>query len=852
MDYFRLKIVFLLRHALYLRNFESALRGLAEHGHEVVLVLSPLDKQVDTTLLESLTRECATIKQEPIGARTSWWWPASDGFRTLRDYLRYLEPEYHDAPALVDRGGRRLPRSVLWAFENVPGMQSLWARRCFAALATLIDRAIPPDPGLLKSLKRWSPDLLIVTPMIDFTYGQTDYVKAARFLGIPTMLAVASWDNLTNKGLIQVCPDSVLVWNAAQEREAVTMHGIPEDRIKKTGAQLYDHWFEMKPSVSRAEFALRAGGLNPNNPIILYLCSSSFICRDEVSFVKHWLQALRRTRGAVAQANVIVRPHPAHWQQWTGVDLSEVGNAVVWPRGGAVPVDDERKRDYFDSLFHADAVVGVNTSGFIEAGIIGRRTLAIKSGHFDATQEGTLHFRHLTEGGLLTVSTGFSQHFAELEDTIKNKELTTSRIRNFVADFVRPAGLNRPTTPIFIDAVEQGPATRQPWIVPSWAPLVRAAVWLPSGVLRQLVMARIKGGAIHGGIERTTFPRFLKPRGDSTTNSEARVKEFSNPTEDALRKIAESEKPIIVGPWLSEVGYELLYWIPLVRWAREAYGLDLDRLIVVSRGGVNEWYGELARRYVDLFDYFTPQEFIAFNAERQKASGMQKQKGIADVELDLVRRIEKDLGVGSCTLLHPRLMYSGLLRYHWSQRSSMDHLLLHARYEPMPVPEPSDIEARLPSDYYAVRFYARESFEDSEGNRQFVRQIIEGMLERRDVVLLDSPFAVDDHTNVEWMRAAGNGSCYSNRLMRADDWMVPRNNLDVQSRIIARSHCFVGTYGGLSYLAPFYGKPTIAFHQSKTDVMDAHVNTAMTIFRGLGASFVLLTPSEAHLVADVL
>ncbi len=61
----------------------------------------------------------------------------------------------------------------------------------------------------------------------------------------------------------------------------------------------------------------------------------------------------------------------------TGVDLSEFGKVVVWPRGGAVPVDDERKRDYFDSLYHGDVVVGVNTSGFIEAGIVGRRTLAI-------------------------------------------------------------------------------------------------------------------------------------------------------------------------------------------------------------------------------------------------------------------------------------------------------------------------------------------------------------------------------------------------------------------------------------------------------------------------------------------
>ena len=182
----------------------------------------------------------------------------------------------------------------------------------------------------------------------------------------------------------------------------------------------------------------------------------------------------------------------------------------------------------------------------------------------------------------------------------------------------------------------------------------------------------------------------------------------------------------------------------------------------------------------------------------------------------------------------------------------MDHLLLHARYERFEMPEPGEIEARLPEDYYAVRFYSRESFGDSSGNRSFVRQTIERMLEKRDVVLLDSPFAVDDHTNVEWMKAAGNGSRYNNRLVRAEEWMVPRNNLDVQSRIIARSHCFVGTYGGLSYLAGLYGKPSIAFHEQIPDIMDSHYNTAMTLFRALRAPLILLTPDEANLVSEIL
>jgi hypothetical protein len=844
------RIAFILRHALYLRNFESALRGLADRGHEILLILSPLEKEVDTALLTTLTRDYPNIRECPIGPRTSWWWPACDGLRGARDFLRYLEPEYADAPALVARGGRRLPRSVQLAFEHVPGLTSKPMRWLLAAFARLFDRAIPPDPGAIKALRRWSPDLLIVTPMIDFTYGQTDYVKAARYLGIPTMLAVASWDNLTNKGLVQVCPDRVVLWNAIQEREAVDMHGIPAERVRKTGAQLYDHWFEMKPSLTRAEFCARAGDLDPAKPIILYLCSSSFICRDEVAFVREWLGELRRFSKVLAEANVIVRPHPAHLEQWRNVDLSVFGNAAMWPRGGGVPIDDERKRGYFDSLFHADAVVGINTSGFIEAGIVGRRTLTPKSGHFDETQEGTLHFRYLAP--LLTISPSLPEHFAELERTITHKEETKAEVSSFIADFVRPAGLEQPATPIFIKAVEDAAkADPQPWRVPFWAPILRLALMPTAWLLRRYVLMRTDG-AVYGGVERTRFPWYVKPRGDSTAKSETKVRDFMRITGDAMAKIAKSEKPIIVGPWFSEIGYELLYWIPMVRWAREYYGLDPERFVVVSRGGVSAWYGDLGHRYIELLDYFSPVEFVAFNAERQKASGMQKQKGIADVELNLISRIETQLELGACDLLHPRLMYSGLLRYHWSQRSSMDHLLLHARYEQMSLPDPGELEAQLPSDYYAVRFYSRESFADDEANRRFVRELIERMLERRDVVLLDSPFALDDHSNVEWMRAAGTGSRYNNRLVQADAWMTPRNNLDVQSRIIARSHGFVGTYGGLSYLAPFYGKPTVAFHQKKRDVMDAHVNTAMTVFRGLGASFILLTPEEAQLAAELL
>jgi len=847
------QIVFFLRHPLYLRNYESALRALAEKNHTIRLVFSPLEKQVDRTLLAALKADYPNIVELAVGARRGWWWPVSDAVRTFRDYLRYLEPEYAQAKALLDRGSRRLPHRMRVLFERVNVLRSKPVRRGLASLAKLFDRAIPPDPGILATLRRWSPDLLVVTPMVDFTYAQTDYVKAARYLKIPTVLAVASWDNLTNKGLIQVWPERVILWNDIQADEAVRMHGIPAERIVKTGAQLFDHWFDMSPSSTRKAFCAWAGGLDPKKPIILYLCSSSFICRDEVSFVRKWLEELRAADDPlVREANVIVRPHPAHVAQWKNVDLSKYGRVVVWPREGGVPVDAERKKDYFDSLYHAAAVVGINTTGFIEAAIIGRRTLTLATDEPQITQEQTLHFHYLTQAGVLRVARSFREHLAELSRVLADRKKTNQDFRKFLTEFVRPHGLDRPATPFFVDAVESS-AALQPsgWRVPLYAPLLRALSWPLALPVRRIVLERLNKGMYHG-IERTGFPRFVAPRGQATEHSDRKVRQFIKFTHRTLAKLADSDKPIIVGPWLSEVGFELLYWIPMVRWAQQTYGLDRERLIVVSRGGVAGWYGEIANRYCELFDFFNPEEFATFNKERQKASGMQKQKQISPVEGELLKRVQQSLGLDDCELLHPNVMYSGMLRYHWSQRSSMDHLLLHTRYEKMDIPEPGEIEARLPRNYYAVRFYTRESFNDSPDSRKFVRGLLEQMLERRDVVLLDSPFKIDDHDNVEWAKAAGNGTKFNNRLIQAADWMTPANNLDVQTRIIARSRGFVGTYGGLSYLAPFFGKPSIAFHERTDDVMDAHVNTAMTVFRGMNAPFILLTLDEAELVRELI
>jgi hypothetical protein len=138
---------------------------------------------------------------------------------------------------------------------------------------------------------------------------------------------------------------------------------------------------------------------------------------------------------------------------WRDVDLSQFGPVAVW---GGNPVDEQSRAAYFDSLYHSAAVVGLNTSAFIEAGIVGREVLAILPPRFRDNQEGTLHFRYLLEigGGLIRVSREFDTHLAQLSTALARPGSATHPHLAFLEAFVRPRGLPHAATPEFVRAVE--------------------------------------------------------------------------------------------------------------------------------------------------------------------------------------------------------------------------------------------------------------------------------------------------------------------------------------------------------------------------------------------------------------
>jgi hypothetical protein len=127
----------------------------------------------------------------------------------------------------------------------------------------------------------------------------------------------------------------------------------------------------------------------------------------------------------------------------------------VYPRS-ANPVNEADRQDYFDSLFHSEAVVGVNTTAMIEAAIVGRTVHAVLADEFQDTQGGTLHFRYLLaeNGGFLRVGESLPEHAAQLAETLANPDIGREACARFVRTFIRPHGMDVEATGVLAAALE--------------------------------------------------------------------------------------------------------------------------------------------------------------------------------------------------------------------------------------------------------------------------------------------------------------------------------------------------------------------------------------------------------------
>jgi hypothetical protein len=122
-------------------------------------------------------------------------------------------------------------------------------------------------------------------------------------------------------------------------------------------------------------------------------------------------------------------------------------------------------------------VFGINTSAQIEAAILGRPVLTMRSPEFAHAQQGTLHFQYLVRAGdgFVDDAGTLDEHLDHLQAALRAPERAAERDRRFVASFVRPLGLDVPAASAFVDTVgalaARGPCDPRP--DPAWLRVAR-------------------------------------------------------------------------------------------------------------------------------------------------------------------------------------------------------------------------------------------------------------------------------------------------------------------------------------------------------------------------------------------
>jgi len=472
-----MKILLVVKQKKNIDTFRPAIGCLLDRGHSVTVAVQQHHEERDERLARDVDRAGFSVVRCPF-TRTDEWTGAAALLRSLRDCVQYLRPELRNAVKLQTRTVQKLTQELLipkGTDDLAAGLRGIPAPQVsrLEALLKLAERSLPSDALYDEFITSQRPDVLLLSPLVHFGSAQADLVASARRLGVAVGMLLFSWDNLSTKGCLHRRPDWMFVWNEQQRREAQTLHGFPSERVIVVGAPRFDSFFELKPEMTREAFHGPLG-LDPSKPTLLYVCSSRFVSDGELVFIRRWVNELRDSSAVLLrESNIVVRPHPdvpllppeepietVRWPAWS-TQTAQMARPFGDPRAIVLRTAARSQQGLYESVSQSAAVVGLNTSAELEAGIVGRPVFTILADEREADgQHTTVHFHYLLkdQGGFVTLGHTFPEHLAQLEAAL-GEPPDPAPIRAFIEQFLRPHGIEKPVAPLLAEAIERTFAT---------------------------------------------------------------------------------------------------------------------------------------------------------------------------------------------------------------------------------------------------------------------------------------------------------------------------------------------------------------------------------------------------------
>lgn len=294
-----------------------------------------------------------------------------------------------------------------------------------------------------------------------------------------------------------------------------------------------------------------------------------------------------------------------------------------------------------------------------------------------------------------------------------------------------------------------------------------------------------------------------------------------------------SRKPIVVGPWRSEVGFESLYWLPFLRWFVRDYGIDPKRLVVLTRGGASVLYGTSS---VDLFRLRSVDAVRLENQYDWQQSKVQKQMRCTQWDRDVLKEAAAHvLGRTETFLtLHPSWMYWALEPF-WNEDRGMAYLASMTDFAP--VTGIKAVQQELPSAYVAMKWYSRPTLEaHDEQVQRAISDIVSVVGAQSKIVLLQGTPECDDHSDL----------LIQHPSIVTVPPAPPQQNLAQQIQILAKAQAFIGTYGGMAQLALRLGIPSLSLYKEFGATAHAHLSLSSAISKKTRTPFLVGSLDDAN------
>jgi hypothetical protein len=306
-----------------------------------------------------------------------------------------------------------------------------------------------------------------------------------------------------------------------------------------------------------------------------------------------------------------------------------------------------------------------------------------------------------------------------------------------------------------------------------------------------------------------------------------------------IATLNQDKRPILLGPWRSELGFEMLYWLPFLRvLAGQVKNFD-QRACVVTRGGLAELYRSVSSQGYDLYALRSVQDVRRENLADYQKTALQKQIAVTDWDQAVLDDAAKACGIGPVFhVVHPAWMYWALSPY-WDEQAGMRYLSGLTVFDPtLPaLPKPDG----LPEKYVAVKFYARATFPYPEPVvSQFVQRVVGTIAAQIPVVVVPGG-AYDDHVDV---------AMTGPNILTLPS-ASPETNLLQQAAVIAHATACVGTYGGTMQMALRLGVPSVSFWKDFGGTARGHLALSQWLSTSLKVPFLTGSMGELGLWQQV-